>query len=720
MLPSLARFCHRRRWTVLTVWLLILAGCAAVATVARPTFSESGPVPGSPTATAAQVLQRAGLSAYGGEQALLVVAAEAGVGDPRVRRTVQDLLAQVDRQVPDVAVAGPYDDDGGHRIAPDGTVAYAEISFAERSTDDLERDAAVIRAAAREAATVADPVLGLQVEVGGGEHLAEEGDFSTEAVGLLAAVVILLVAFGSVLAMLLPIGTALFGVGTGVSLVLALALWVTMPAFVIPATTMVAIGIGIDYALFIVTRYREGLRAGLDPTAATVAAMGTAGRAVFVAGLTVVTSLAGLLLFDLAVVRSLAIGLATGVLAVLAATATLLPALLGIVGRHVDRLRLPYTRTADDGPAQEVDLARAGDPVRGGRWSRYAGAVQRRPVLAVAGSLAVLALLSAPVLDLRLGFADAGNRSTEDTTRRAFDLIAQGFGPGANGPLLLVADSPGNAAGVLTGLADRLADDPHVAVVSPVLPAAGGDVALLTVQPATGPQDERTADLVHRLRDTVIPGGTTATVYVTGPTAAVVDFADYTRARLPVMVGAVLLLSFLLLTVLLRAPLVALKAVLVNLLSIGAAYGLIVAVFQWGWGLGLIGREGTGPVEAWVPMTMFVLIFGLSMDYEVFLLSRVREEYRRTGDNSLAVRHGLAATARVITAAAAIMIVVFGGFAFGDDPSLQVMGLGLAAGILIDATLVRLVLVPATMQLLGERNWWQPGWLARVLPARHR
>ena len=480
---------------------------------------------------------------------------------------------------------------------------------------------------------------------------------------------------------------------------------VGMPDFTTYAAGMVGVGVGIDYSLFIVTRYRACLRDGLCPEQATVRAMDTAGRAVLFAGATVVISLVGLFVFDLALVRGLAIGMITAISTVIACTLTLLPALLGIVGTRIDKLRLPRRARRSSG--------------RPAFWTRFARGVQRRPRTSLITAVLVLLALTAPMLGMRLGFTNAGDLPRSDTTRRAFDTMADGFGPGTNGPLLLVADNA-HASATLRGMADAVRADPGVASVSPAIGDARDDVAVLSVVPTTGPQQQATGDLVHRLRDRLIPRAAPGdTVYVTGPTAASIDFASYTADRMPLIIGVVLGVCFILLLTVFRGLLVALKAVVVNLLSIGAAYGVLVATFQWGWGAGLLGLDGTSPIEAWVPMIMFVLIFGLSMDYEVFLLSRIHEEWVRARDNSEAVVHGLAVTARVITAAAAIMVVVFGGFAFGDDPSLRIMGFGLAVGVLLDATVVRLMLVPAAMELFGDRNWWLPRRLDRILPRLH-
>jgi RND superfamily putative drug exporter len=483
-----------------------------------------------------------------------------------------------------------------------------------------------------------------------------------------------------------------------------------MPSFTLQLVLMLGIGVGIDYALFIVTRYRESLAEGRTPADAIELAIDTAGRAVLFAGTTVIISVLGLLVVGLDVNRALGIAAASGVAATMLASVTLLPAVLGFVGTTIDRLGLPHRRRSG------AATAGAG----GGFWGRWSRTLQRRPLVPAVVGFVLLAALALPTFAMRLGFGDASNRPESDTTRQAYDLLAEGFGPGANGPLILAASVPDAAsAAAFDDLLAGLPEVGNVAGATPAIPGESGDVALAQVFPGSGPQDEATTELVHRLRDDVVPaaaGDTALEVHVGGAQAAVVDFADFTGSRLPVFMAVVLGLSFLLLLVVFRSVLVPLKAVVMNLLSIGAAYGVIVMVFQWGWGASLIGAGEPGPVEAWAPMMLFAVVFGLSMDYEVFLLSRIREDYDRTHDNATAVAHGLAGTARVITAAAAIMVVVFGGFVLSADRALQLFGLGLAVAVFLDATVVRLVLVPATMELLGDRNWWIPRWLDRILP----
>jgi RND superfamily putative drug exporter len=534
---------------------------------------------------------------------------------------------------------------------------------------------------------------------------------ASEAIGVVLAIIVLLIAFGSVLAAGLPILTALFGIGTGVALVQLTANGLTMPDFTTQAVAMIGIGVGIDYALLIVTRYRQALRDGHQPEGAVALAADTAGRSVVFAGTTVVIAVLGMLVINVPAVRGLAVGIALGVLMTMLAAMTLLPAVLGFVGHNIDKLGLPHKKRAEG-------------EIRDSFWHRWSRVIQRRPWPVAIAGLVVLVVLAAPVVSMRLAFADVGNSPTSDTTRRAYDLLAEGFGPGFNGPMILAADMPGGQRDLpmVEQLSERLKTTRGVAFATPPRPNDARNAAIIQVFPTTSPQSEATAKLVDRLRNDVIPQatrGTNVDVKVGGLVAGATDYSNYTAERLPVFIGLVLLLSFLLLMTVFRSLLVPLKAVVMNLLSIGAAYGVIVAVFQWGWLKDLIGVAKAGPVEAWAPMMLFAIVFGLSMDYEVFLLSRMREEYDRTGDNATAVADGLAATARVITAAAAIMILVFSAFVLGDERAIKLFGFGLAVAVFLDATIVRLILVPATMELLGDRNWWIPKWLDRILPTVH-
>ena len=526
---------------------------------------------------------------------------------------------------------------------------------------------------------------------------------SGELIGIAPAVVILLLAFGSIIAMGVPIVTALIGVGIGVT---SLGLWarvVDTPEFTTQVAVMVGLGVGIDYALFIITRFRHALALGASPSEALAEAIGTAGRAVVFAGSIVMVSLLGMILIGLPFLRGLALGTASTVLVAVLAAITLLPALLSLLGRRVG------ARAKRAAVSEKETL-----------WHRWGRLVQRRAaVFAVAGA-ALLSALVLPVGWMHLASADHGNDVKGSTTREAYDLISWGFGRGVNGPLVIAAATPDDASrNALIALETALGTTTGVAAVLGVSPNADNTAAAISIVPTTGPQDRATASLVHRLRNDVITRasrGNNLEAHVGGQTASDIDFAQIMSSRLPIFMGSVLAFSFLLLMLVFGSLLVPLKAVVLNLLSIGAAYGAMVAVFQWGWFGSLLGVTGGAPIEPRAPMMLFAIVFGLSMDYEVFLLTAIKERFDQTGDNSEAVTSGLASTARVITAAAAIMVMVFGGFLTNGDRSIKMIGFGLAAAVLIDATVVRMLLVPATMELLGARNWWMPKWLRRVLP----
>ena len=702
MLQSLACASYRHRRSVVVAWIVLLVGTFTVASALGGSFHTTFKLAGSESQHAVDLLHRSGFDSQTGDQAQVVYESQAGVQAPEVRAAMEQLFQRIAATVPGSTVVSPYSAEGAHQISRHGTIAFAELDLADRSEQKYDDAADQVR-------SLVDGVHvpGVRLALGGNMFSTNNGG-SSEAIGLVAAMVILLIAFGSILAMGLPILTALFGIGTGTALVLALRTVIGMPDFTTAAVAMVGLGVGIDYALFIVTRYRENLRDGLEPEGAVVRSIDTAGRAVLFAGSTVIISMLGLLLMKLDSARGVAIAISLAVLLTMVASVTLLPAALGFVGRNIDRLGLPHRR-------------RGGQSTFWYRWSRL---LQRRPWPAALAGAAVLLLLAAPALSMRLGFSDAGNGPTADTTRQAYDLVSRGFGPGFNGPLLFAVRTTGGVtdATALEHLRTMVRDTAGVADVTPAQVNPEATVAVFQAFPTTSPQDAATNRLVDVLRGEVVPQATAGTdlrVDVGGLTAAVDDFSSYTAERLPIFIGAVLLLSFLLLMTVFRSVLVVLKAVVMNVLSIGAAYGIVVAVFQWGWFADALGLGKPGPIDAWAPMFLFAIVFGLSMDYEVFLLSRVREEYDRSHDNASAVANGLAVTARVITAAAAIMVCVFGSFVLGDDRALRLFGLGLAVAVLVDATIVRLLLVPATMELLGDRNWWMPRWLDRVLPRVH-
>ena len=545
---------------------------------------------------------------------------------------------------------------------------------------------------------------GLRVELGGQLIAnAQEGEISSEMVGLAIAALVLLLTFGSVVAAGLPLATALFGLGISASLIGLLAAALDVPDWAPALASMLGIGVGVDYALLILTRYRAALAAGSTPQAAVTESIVTAGRSVLIAGTTVVISLIGLFLMGLPYLYGAALATIVSVLVVMAASVTLVPALMAIAGTRIERLRIPGAGRGG-GDADSAPAA---------RWGR---AVQRRPWAAAIAGVAVLLVLASPFAGLRLGFPDRGNDAADTTTRQAYDLVSQGFGPGANGPLLLAAPTAGEAdRDAMAALAEQVRRDPGVAAVAPPASSPAGDAVVLSVIPRTAPQDPATEDLVERLRADVLPRAGVP-VSLGGATAAFVDQSRATAERLPLFIGGVVGLSFLLLLVSFRSIVVALKAGAMNLLSIAAAYGVVAYLAEGGWAGQLVGIDTETPVPPFIPVIMFAVLFGLSMDYEVFLLSRVREEYLARGDTARAVTQGLARTARVITAAALIMVAVFGAFALSPDVSLKLIGLGLASAILVDATIVRMVLVPAVMQLLGERNWWLPRWLDRLIP----
>ncbi|MDQ1396279.1 MAG: putative drug exporter of the superfamily, partial [Acidimicrobiaceae bacterium] len=591
-----------------------------------------------------------------------------------------------------VAIDTPYQ--GVGRISADKSIAYATVTFDQQAGDLPAKAAQPVIDAVK---TVKVP--GLKIELSGAvvARALQPPMGATEGIGLLAAIVILFIAFGSLLAMSLPVMAAVFGVGIGAVFVTLLSHVITVPSFAPYIALMIGLGVGIDYALFIVVRYRTGLHDGLDPENANVLALTTAGRAVLFAGCTVIISLLGMFLMGINFIYGLSIGAVLAVLMTMLASVTLVPAIMGFAGSKL---------------ASKEGKRRHHRDTVAFRWSRQ---IQKRPLLMAGVSLVVLLTLAVPMLSIRLGVADQGNDPTSQTTRRAYDLLAAGFGPGSNGPVLLASTFTGGTnKDSVTRFANSLRGDPDIAFIAPVNVNAAGDAAVIPVIPKGAPQDRSTEHLVHRLRAAIRQQG--LAMHVGSITAIAIDASDHVGARLPIMVAAVILLSFLLLLAVFRSVLVAVKAGLMNLLSIGASYGVIVAIFQWGWLRNVVGIGRPGPIEFWVPMMLFTILFGLSMDYEVFLLSRVREEYLLSGDNATAVADGLASTARVITAAAAIMIAVFMSFVLGDLRVLKLMGLGLATAIFVDATIVRMVLVPATMELLGDANWWLPHWLDRILP----
>ena len=703
LLARLAGVSVRHRRLVVLLWIVAVVVVALTARAAGGDFHNDLAIPATDSQAAFDDL-RERFPDRAGDPLQIVLHHPDGVTDPTTQQAVGDVLGRIAGFEGIAGVRSPYAGPA-QSVSPDGTTALATVQFTERTKDISD---AAIEAVQGATAPLTD--LGLQVEFGGPPMEKESGPSGSEVIGLMAAMGILLLAFGSVVAMALPIGTALAALALGIQLVELMARGVTIgtPGPVVAA--MIGLGVGIDYALLIVTRHRENLARGMTPEDSIPAAMATAGRSVLVAGLTVIVAILSLYLIGIAFVAAIGLAAATTVATTLLASVTLLPALLGFAGRNIDRWSI--RRFHHEGRHEHA---------RG--WQRWIAGVQRRPWLSFGASLLLLLLLAVPLFSMRLGSGDAGSDPTSTTTRRAYDLVTDGFGPGFNGPLLVtVRDDGGLTPAELDPLWAGLRATPGVAAAAPPELNPAGDTAVLAVIPTTSPQAAETEVLVHSLRDDVVPtavGDSTLEVHVGGPTAVAIDLADRMAERLPIFIAGILVLSLLLLTVEFRSLFVPFKAALMNLLSLGAAYGAVVAVFQWGWLSDVFGQS-TGPIESFAPMMLFAVLFGLSMDYEVFLLSRVREEYEKTGDNSTAVSVGISATARVITAAAAVMIIVFSSFLLNDQRVVNMFGFGLAVAILIDATVVRMVLVPATMELAGKANWWLPGWLDRLLPRLHR
>jgi RND superfamily putative drug exporter len=698
---------HRK--TVILSWIVALIGVGMIAGSVGSDFSEEFKLPSSDSQEAFDLLEHR-FPEQSGVTAEIVYKAPAGADSPAVKKKMEGVFAEA-AKLPHVSeVASPYAKGGAAAISKDGEIAYATVQY-DTTTDKLEKDDLKKLVAIGQAANGDN----LQVEVGGAPieevRQEEEGGSSSFMIGLLAAVVILLLTFGSVVAMGLPLLTALFALGVGISLITIGTHVFDTANFAPELAAMIGLGVGIDYALFILTRFRNGLDEGLEPRHAAIAAVDTAGRAVLFAGITVIISLMGMLLLGISFLYGVAMAAALAVLFTMIAALTLLPALLTIAGKRVDRLRIPGLGKREPSTAEDT------------RWFRWSREIQRRPVLSAILSGGLLLLLCVPTLSLRLGSNDAGTDPAGSSTREAYDLLAEGFGPGFNGPFAMVGALPGKGEDeALVTLRKTLKTEEGVAKVTAIVLNPAKDTGVFQLYPTTSPQSEDTTKLLDHIRSDVLPPieqKTGAQLHVGGITAIFEDFGNAIAEKLPLFIGVVVLLSALLLMAVFRSVLVPLKAMVMNLLSIGAAFGLIVAVFQWGWGASIIGVDGTGPIISFFPVFLFAIIFGLSMDYEVFLMSRIHEEWEHKHDATLAVTRGLALTGRVITAAAAIMVTVFASFMIGEDRIIKLFGLGLASAVFIDAVIIRSVLVPAIMQLFGKNAWWLPGWLDRILPRLH-
>ncbi len=697
ILGRTGRTCHRHRWLTLIAWILGLACLITLWTrfgaPANDSFGGSDP---------GQTVLNQHFQRQSGDTLTLAIRSDAPITSPAVRAQVTSALIPFGRAAHVTAVSDPYQVAG--QVSPDGHIAFATVQFGVTSAHIPNSEALALMNDARSASG-----HGVTFSLGGDVVDLAETPYGgpTEGIGIGAAAVVLLIAFGSLLAMGLPVVTAVFGIGAGLSLIALLGHVFPAPSFSPIVASMIGLGVGVDYALFIVTRFRESLRGGETPEDAAVTAMRTAGRTVLIAGSTVVIGMLGLLVLRQSLLNGVAVAAAATVAMTMLGSLTLLPALLGFTGTRLgkqSRVRLPrWLRTRRSArPAAE----------------RWAGMIQRRPLLAAALSTGVILALAAPALGMTLNFPDESAQARGTMGYASYATMARGFGPGFDAPVIVVAalPSPGTST---ARLASAIRSTSGVARVTPVVVSKDGQAAMMIAYPATGEQDPATNTLVNTIRDRVLPrvtAGTGIRSYLTGPNASGVAFSNLISGRLPWLVGVVVGLSMLLLLVMFRSVVIAIKAAVMNLLSISAAYGVLVAISQDGVAGRLFGFPEKVPVTTWVPIFLFVILFGLSMDYEVFLLSRIREFYDATGDNATSVARGLARTARVITAAAAIMVVVFLSFVLGADVSVKQLGLGLAVSVLIDATVVRMVLVPAVMELLGQANWWLPAPLARILP----
>ncbi|MBR7831016.1 MMPL family transporter [Actinospica sp. MGRD01-02] len=712
-MASLARWCFRNRGKVLTIWIILLIGIGVGANRWGDSYNTSFSMPGTDSTKALSLLQSMDAKAAGdSDQIVLHALGGTKLTDPAVEQSVETMLGKVAKIHGIVGASDPYAEVGGKpsgAISSDGTIGYSTVRFqGNQATIKLDDVKSLV--------STAQSVAGskLEVELGGQDIAGTEQSStgSSEQVGYIAALIVLLLAFGSLVGALLPIVVAIFGLGVGTSLIVIASHGLTIPALAPILAALIGIGVGIDYALFIVTRFRNGVRSGLTHEESVVRALDTSGRAVVFAGTTVCIALLGMLTTRMSFLSGTGVGAAIAVATVVLAAITLLPALLGFrpIGKRV-LSRSARRKLRASGPV-------TGEPT--GMWARWAKFVEKRPKILALAAVVVMGVLLIPTLSVRLGSSDQGNDPSTTTTRKAYDLLAEGFGPGFNGPLVVVAQlgsSSDDAA--VTQLAAQIRTQPDVVAVIPAPVVQGSSIATITVVPGSSPEAVQTTDLVNNLRDNVVPKaeqGTTMHAYVGGTTAIYEDFASVMKSKVPLFVGVVVALGFLLLMIAFRSLLVPLAAAVMNLLAAGASFGVIVWIFQYGHGSDTLGLGAAGPVEAWLPVMMLSILFGLSMDYQVFLVSRMHEEWVHTKDNRRAVRVGQAETGRVITAAATIMMCVFLSFLLLGQRPVAEFGIGLTAAVALDAFVLRMLLVPSLMQMLGKANWWLPGWLDRILP----
>ncbi len=707
-MASVARWCFRHRRIVLAVWLVALIGFGAVDRAVGSSYANNFSLPATDSSRALDVLKANFPSQAGDSEQIVVQARNGTLNDPKVKAEVEAMLARV-AALPHVqSVTSPYE--LGGQISKDGTIGLATVNL-----DALAQNVpkAAVTNLINTAKSADSSVLNVQLGGNAIENSEQNRQSKSEFLGVLFALIILFFAFRrSLLCAFLPLISALMAIGVGTSIIGVLTHALAIPQFGPILATLVGLGVGVDYALFIVSRHRSGLLSGKTPEEAAVTALDTSGRAVFFAGIIICIALLGMFALQISFLYGVSLSATLVVALTMTASLTLLPAMLGFFGMKA-LARGERRRLAQEGPQRESELS---------FWWRWARGLERRaPVLSVL-ALAVIVVLALPFFSLRLGLTDAGNDPASSTSRQAYDLLAKGFGPGFNGPLQIVGEvnNPEDSAR-FAAFVESLHTQPGVAAVVPPRTSPNGKAEVAIVFPTTAPQDAQTTDLLHRLRAAVpeAEAGSSLTVHIGGITAIQEDFSHILASKMPQFVGVVVILAFLLLMMVFRSILVPVVASIMNLLSIGAALGVMTAAFQWGWGKPLLGFTKAGPIEVFLPVLMFAILFGLSMDYEVFLVSRMHEEWVRTGDSQRAVTVGQAETGRVITAAALIMILVFLSFIFGGQIVIKEVGLGFAAAIFVDAFVIRTVLVPSVMHVLGRANWWLPSWLDRVLPRLH-
>ena len=697
---SLARWSFTHRRWVIAGWLVALVAVTLIHSAAGSAYRDSFRLHGTDSFDALELLRESAPKRAGDSDRIVVAVRNGKLSDPANQARIRAMLAEVRRQ-PHVASIGEPN------LSKNGQIGYVTFNFDTQANKLDLKDIKNVIAVAKKAE---GGPTNLQVELGG-QAIQEANPQGTggTAPGFVAAAIVLFVVFGSLLSMLLPLLTAGFALGIGIGVIGLLSHAIATPEFSSELSLLIGLGVGVDYALFIVTRHRQGLLRGNSIEDAAVDAVDTAGRAVLFAGMTVCIALLGMFALGVSFLYGVAIAASLVVAFTVIAALTLLPAMLGFFGLKV--LRRKERRAIGDGSFTETDESPG--------WGRWARRLERHPALLAGGAALLMIVLATPFLDLRLGSSDQGNDPKSTTTRRAYDLLAEGFGPGFNGPLQLVARTPtAQDQQQFARVTKAVAGTPGVVATTPPS-LVGNGVSIAEAVPECSPQAESTTSLLRRLRNTVIPragGDSHVRVLVGGQTAIFEDFSHVLASKLPLFIGVVVLLSFLLLTVVFRSLVIPTMAAVMNLLSVAAGFGVVVAVFQWGWGASLIGVDSTGPIEAFVPVLTFAILFGLSMDYEVFLVSRIYEEWHKRRDNREAVVHGLAATGRTITAAAAIMVLVFGAFVLGGFRVIKLFGVALAAAIFLDAVIVRSVLIPGLMLMVGEANWWFPRVLDRRLP----